>query len=46
MKSVPDWLAAAEAALDCFATRIAPKFGVSMDVIAKRGHSEKIWPPS
>jgi hypothetical protein len=31
-----DWLAADEAALDYIATRIAPKLGVSAEVIAKR----------
>jgi len=31
-----DWLAADEAALDYIATLIAPKFGVSTEVIAKR----------
>ena len=31
-----DWLAADEAALDYIATRIAPKFGVSAEAIAKR----------
>lgn len=40
-----DWLAADEAALDYIATRIAPKFGVSTEVIAKRLHVEKLWPP-
>jgi len=30
-----DWQAADEAALDYIATRIAPKFGVSAEVIAK-----------
>ena len=41
-----DWLAADEAALDYIATRIAPKFGVSAEVIAKRLRVEKLWPPS
>jgi len=41
-----DWLAADEAALDYIATRIAPKFGVSAEVIAKRLRVEKHWPPS
>jgi Zn-dependent peptidase ImmA (M78 family) len=41
-----DWLAADEAALDYIATRIAPKFGVSVEVIAKRLRAEKLWPPS
>ena len=41
-----DWLAADEAALDYIATRIAPKFGVSTEVIAKRLRVEKFWPPS
>jgi IrrE N-terminal-like domain len=40
-----DWLAADEAALDYIATRIAPKFGVSVEVIAKRLRVEKLWPP-
>ncbi|MGB7767708.1 MAG: ImmA/IrrE family metallo-endopeptidase [Verrucomicrobiia bacterium] len=40
-----DWLAADEAALDYIATRIAPKFGVSTEVIAKRLRVEKLWPP-
>ena len=40
-----DWLAADEAALDYIATRIAPKFGVSAEVIAKRLRAEKLWPP-
>gem|GEM_PF-2690508 len=40
-----DWLAADEAALDSIATRIAPKFGVSSEVIAKRLRGEKLWPP-
>jgi len=39
-----DWLAADEAALDYIATRIAPKFGVSAEVIAKRLRVEKLWP--
>jgi hypothetical protein len=33
-------------ALDYFATRIAPKFGVSAEVIAKRLRVEKLWPPN
>jgi hypothetical protein len=41
-----DWLAADEAALDYIATRIAPKFGVSVEVIAKRLRVEKLWPPT
>ena len=41
-----DWLAADEAALDYIATRIAPKFGVSTEVIAKRLRAEKLWPPT
>jgi len=41
-----DWLAADEAALDYIATRIATKFGVSAEVIAKRLRSEKLWPPT
>jgi hypothetical protein len=40
------WLVADEAALDYIATRIAPKFGVSAEVIAKRLRVEKLWPPS
>jgi hypothetical protein len=40
-----DWLAADEAALDYIATRIAPRFGVSAEVIAKRLRAEKFWPP-
>jgi len=40
-----DWLAADEAALDYLATRIAIKFGVSADVIARRLRVEKLWPP-
>jgi hypothetical protein len=42
---VVNWLAAGEAALDHIATRIAPKFGVSAEVIAKRSRVEKLWPP-
>jgi hypothetical protein len=30
---------------DYIATRIAPKFGVSAEVIAKRLRVEKLWPP-
>ncbi|MBI2929731.1 MAG: ImmA/IrrE family metallo-endopeptidase [Verrucomicrobia bacterium] len=41
-----DWLAADEAALDYIATRIAAKFGVSAEVIAKRLRAEKLWPPN
>jgi Zn-dependent peptidase ImmA (M78 family) len=41
-----DWLAADETALDYIATRIAPKFGVSTEVIAKRLRVEKLWPPN
>ena len=41
-----DWLAADEAALDYIATRIAPKFDVSAEVIAKRLRAEKLWPPT
>lgn len=41
-----DWLAADEAALDYIATRIAPMFGVSTEVIAKRLRVEKLWPPN
>lgn len=40
-----DRLAADEAALDYIATRIAPKFGVSAEVIAKRLRAERLWPP-
>jgi len=40
-----DWLAADEAALDYIATRIAPKFGVSEEVVSKRLRVEKLWPP-
>jgi hypothetical protein len=40
-----DWLAADETALDYIATRIAPKLGVSVEVIAKRLRVEKLWPP-
>jgi len=40
-----DWLAADEAALDYISTRIASKFGVSSEVIAKRLRVEKLWPP-
>ena len=31
-------------ALDSIATRIAPKFGVSVEVITKRLHAEELWP--
>jgi len=41
-----DWLAADETALDYIATRIAPKFGVSTEVISKRLRVEKLWPPN
>jgi hypothetical protein len=40
-----DWLAADEVALGYVSTRIAPRFGVSADVVAKRLRVEKIWPP-
>jgi hypothetical protein len=40
-----DWLAADEAGLDYIATRIAPRFGVSAEVIGKRLRAEKLWPP-
>lgn len=40
-----NWLSAGEAALDYLATRIAPKFGVSAEAIAKRLRVEKLWPP-
>jgi len=33
-------------ALDHIATRIAPKFGVSAEVIAKRLRVEKLWSPT
>jgi hypothetical protein len=33
-------------ALDHIATRIAPKFGDSAEVIAKRLRVEKLWPPN
>lgn len=36
-----DWLPADEAAFDCIATRIAPKFGASVEMIAKRLRVEK-----
>lgn len=39
-----DWLAAGEATLDNIATPIAPKFDVSIEVIAKRLRVEKLWP--
>jgi hypothetical protein len=42
---IADRLAAGEAALDYIATHIAPKFGVSTEVIAKRLRVEKFWPP-
>lgn len=38
-------LADDEAALDYIATRIAPKFGVSAEVIAKRLRVETLWLP-
>ncbi len=41
-----DWLAADEAALDYIATRIATKFGVSAELIAKRLRVDKLWPPT
>ena len=41
-----DWLAADEAALDYIATRIAPEFGVSVEVIAKRLRAEILSPPN
>jgi hypothetical protein len=40
-----DWLAADEVAVDYIATRLAPKFGVSTEVLAKRLRIEKLWPP-
>jgi hypothetical protein len=41
-----DWRAADETVLDYIATRSAPKFGVSAEVIAKRLRAEKLWPPN
>jgi hypothetical protein len=41
-----DWFAGDEVAIDYIATRIAPKFGVSVEVIAKRLRVEKLWPPT
>jgi len=41
-----DWLPADEAALDYIATRIAPKFGVSAEAIAKRLRVETLWSPT
>ena len=41
-----DWLNADETALDYIATRIAAKFGVSAEVVAKRLRVEKLWPPN
>jgi hypothetical protein len=35
-----------EAALNSIATRIAPKFGASAEVIAKRLRVKKLWPPN
>lgn len=40
-----NWQAGDEVAIDYIATRIAPKFGVSAEVIAKRLRMEKLWPP-
>ena len=40
-----DWLADDEAALNYLATRVAPKFGVSVEVIAKRLRVDELWPP-
>ena len=40
----PDWPAADKAALDYIATRVARKFRVSAEVIAKRLRVEKLWP--
>jgi hypothetical protein len=37
---------ASEVALNYIATRIAPKFGVPAEVIAKRLRVEKLWPPN
>lgn len=39
-----DWLAADKAALNQIATRIALKFSVLAEVIAKRLRVEKLWP--
>jgi len=39
-----DWFAADKVAWAYIATRIAPKFGVSTEVIAKRLRAEKLWP--
>jgi hypothetical protein len=44
-RCVFDRATADEAALDYIATRIARKFGVSAEVIAKRLRVEKSWPP-
>jgi hypothetical protein len=41
-----DWVAADEAALDYIPARSAPKFGVSVEVIAKRLRVEKLCPPT
>ncbi len=41
-----DWLAAAAAAADYIATRIAPQFGVSAEMIGKRLRAETLWPPN
>ncbi|MGD0539073.1 MAG: hypothetical protein ABSC03_15670 [Verrucomicrobiota bacterium] len=38
-----DWPAADEAAADYIATRVAPEFGVSAEVIARRLRAEKIY---
>ena len=46
MTADSNWLAADEAALDYIATRIAPKFGVSAEVIAKRFRVEELCPPN
>lgn len=40
-----EWLAADGAALDYIAMRIAPKFGDSSEVFAKRITGGKLWPP-
>lgn len=38
--------AADEAVLNSITTRIAPKLGVSAEVIAKRLSAEKLWRPT
>ena len=44
--SYSDWLADDEAALDYIASRITPKLGASVEVVARRLREEKHWPPS